>query len=117
MAEKEPRNKGGRPALGEAKRDRVVSVYLSAAEYRKASKKAQEAGMKVSEYARAVTLAGYVKAIDTPEAQDEKRKLIGLSNNVNQLAKAAHMQGMKPIVARLDELLGEIDIILKKYKR
>ena len=117
MAEKRTKNKGGRPALGEEKRDLVVSVYLSVAEHRKASKKAEAAGMRLGEYARAVTLAGYVKAIDTPEAQVEKRKLIGLSNNVNQLAKVAHIQGMKAMVTRLDELLDEIDGIIKKYKR
>lgn len=117
MTEKVEKNKGGRPALGNAKRDWVISAYYDAGEYETVSRKAEAAAMARSEYVRTVSLKGYIKAIDTPEAQDEKRKLIGLSNNINQLAKAAHQQGMKQVVARLDVVLDEIDSILKKYKR
>ncbi len=117
MVEKEEKNKGGRPELGNAKRNRVISAYYDAGEYEAVSRKAEAVGMARSEYVRTVSLKGYIRAIDTPEAQDEKRKLIGLSNNVNQLARLAHQQGMGQVVARLDALLDEIDRILKKYKR
>jgi thioredoxin-like negative regulator of GroEL len=117
MTEKEEKNKGGRPALGSAKRDRVISAYYDPGEYEAVSRKAEAAGMARSEYVRTVSLKGYVRAIDTPEAQDEKRKLIGLSNNINQLARLAHQQGMKQVVSRLDAVLDEMDGILKKYKR
>lgn len=117
MEQKGAKSKGGRPALGEDKREKVVRVYLSAAEHQQATRKAAAIKKSLPEYGRAVILNGHVKAIDTPQAQEEKRKLIGLSNNVNQLARQAHLQGMKQIVAQLDAMIQEINEIIKKYNR
>jgi len=111
------RKKGGRPALGKSKKDRGIHVSFSEIEYELLTRKAAAVNLSLQDYLRELVVKGYVKNIDTPEQQEVKRQLIGLSNNVNQLAKLAHINGMKTMQKQVDALLDELDGLLKKYKK
>lgn len=110
-------NKGGRPLLGDAKKSEEIRVFFSKRELEVLEKKASSVGLSVQDYLRELVVKGYVKNIDTPEQQEVKRQLIGLSNNVNQLAKLAHVNGLKTMQKQVDGLLDELDGLLKKYKK
>jgi hypothetical protein len=111
------RKKGGRPSLGETKKTEEVTVFFSKREYEILTRKAAAVNLSLQDYLRELVVKGYVKNIDTPEQQEVKRQLIGLSNNVNQLAKLAHINGMKTMQKQVDEILDSIDELLKKYKK
>lgn len=111
------RKKGGRPSLGETKKTEEVTVFFSKREHELLTHKAAAVNLSLQDYLRELVVKGYVKNIDTPEQQEVKRQLIGLSNNVNQLAKLAHINGMKTMQKQVDALLDELDGLLKKYKK
>ena len=114
--EKRTKNKGGRPALGTAKKTEKVTFNVNAKHYDDLVKKAESAGLSLPDYARDMTMNGFVKAIHTVEAQAQRVDFIRMSNNLNQLTKQAHIQGVKNLVARFGDAMDEIDLILKKYK-
>lgn len=114
--EKRVQNKGGRPTLGARKKTRQVKFNADERQYETLVEKAAATGMALPEYVREVSLNGYVKAIHTSEAKGQRVDFIRLSNNLNQLARQAHLQGLKPLVAQFDGLIAEINEILKKYK-
>ena len=47
----------------------------------------------------------------------EYRTLVGLANNLNQLAKMAHQDGIIYLYSPLDSLLGEITNTIREYKQ
>ncbi|MFN3664525.1 MAG: plasmid mobilization protein [Sediminibacterium sp.] len=111
------RKKGGRPVLGEYKKGKGLYVSFTEAEHELLSRKSDSVGKSKQAYLRELLVKGYVKNIDTAEQQEVKRGLIGLSNNVNQLAKLAHIHGMKTMQARVEGVLEALDELLKKYRK
>ncbi len=47
----------------------------------------------------------------------EYRTLVGLANNLNQLTKMAHQDGIIYLFSPLDSLLGEITNVVRMYKQ
>ncbi|AEI52116.1 plasmid mobilization protein [Runella slithyformis] len=111
------RKKGGRPTLGEHKKGKGLYVSFTEAELELLSRKAGSVGKSKQAYLRELLVKGYVKNIDTAEQQEIKRGLIGLSNNVNQLAKLAHINGLKTMQTQVNGVLEALDELLKKYRR
>lgn len=83
----------GRPPKADDKLSRSINLKLTAADYETIQKKAEKVGLKVTQYAREMTLNGGVKSSFTVEELDLMRKLSGEANNLNQLAKRAHQAG------------------------
>jgi Bacterial mobilisation protein (MobC) len=69
---------------------------------------AKTLGITKSEYVSQMTIVG--KIIDTfsPAQKDLVLRLINISNNLNQLAKAANTVGFIQVVIEVDELLKHI---------
>ena len=87
-------NKGGRPKLDSAtKKSELISVRVTEIELATIQAKAEIASKSVSDLIREMALKGEVKAAILPEQMDEIRKLNGIGNNVNQLARLAHKYG------------------------
>ncbi len=78
--------------------------------------KAKKVSMKPSEYLLQMGLTGQIVDLYSEEEKHARRQLIGLSNNLNQLARLAHQVGLAPLVEQLDRQLREIDEILDKHK-
>jgi len=109
----EKKNKGGRPRLqtGKVKR-RTVSTRLTEAEYLILRHRAQMAGRKLSHYQHDALLSGQVVAARTQEDRRQIRMLENGCNNLNQLARLAHRNGLASVAADLQKLLSKFNLIL-----
>ncbi|MDR2914362.1 MAG: MobC family plasmid mobilization relaxosome protein [Tannerella sp.] len=97
----------GRPpketTFGRAKRSQKeklscsINLKLTAEDFKIIREKAQELGMKATQYVREMVLKGKVKSRFTIEELDLMRKLSGEANNLNQIAKKANQAGFNRV--------------------
>ncbi len=81
----------GRPAKEESKKlTRSINLKLTKADFDSISEKAESVGMKPTQYARQMVLNGSIKSRYTKEELDLRRKIAGMANNLNQLARKAN---------------------------
>ncbi len=111
-----PKHKGGRPKI-KIKRESHAKIRLTATERMLYEKRAKDAGMSLSDFVRAATKSAKVIARLTVEDSKVMRMLAGLANNLNQLTKLAHRDGILTIARKCDALIGEIDEALKYFNR
>ena len=109
-----PKHKGGRPKI-KVRREVQVKVRLTATEHFMIAGRAKDANMKVSDWFRAAAKAARVIARLKPEDLQIMRMLAGLANNLNQLTKLAHKDGILTIAIKCGNLLIEIDQALKYF--
>ena len=82
------RNRGGRPAKGlSEKRKYRITVKMATGEYYALKSKARKAGVSASEMVRQAVDGCVVRERLTTEQADFIRKLCGMANNLNQLAR------------------------------
>lgn len=107
-------SRGGRPrsAKGMAL-TKTMSTKLTVAEWRIAMVKIEESGMKKSEFLRELIKNGKVIARRTKEDRQQIRMLEGGLNNLNQLTRMAHIEGVHGLEERLNRVLDEIEETLK----
>lgn len=86
--------KAGRPLkmIGQKKIYRV-NVKMDTREYYTLKAKAQEAGISISECIRQSVMGSVIKQRLSPGTLDLVRKLCGMANNLNQLARKANASG------------------------
>ncbi|HWJ29680.1 MAG TPA: plasmid mobilization relaxosome protein MobC [Flavisolibacter sp.] len=63
-----------------------------------------------------MTVYGEIRTRLTQEERDFVRKLIGMANNLNQLAKACHQEGLLQTLVYFESYRSELDEILKRLK-
>ena len=85
--------KTGRPAKEKAKLSISINLKLTEDDYKTVKEKAEKLGMKATQYVREMTLKGRVKSRFTLEELDLMRKLAGMANNLNQVARQANKTG------------------------
>ncbi len=109
------RNSGGRPRAIKGKaRIKTLSTKLSVAEWKIVMKRIADAGKRPSVYLREVLLSGHVVAAQTQEDRRQIRMLEGGCNNLNQLVRLAHQQGVLGVRERLLALLDEFNRLLSR---
>ncbi|MES2447991.1 MAG: plasmid mobilization relaxosome protein MobC [Bacteroidota bacterium] len=106
------RAKGGRP-LKKVKREKNVRVRLTAGEHFRIEDKASKARMNISEWIRRAAIRAKVAPSISPEEMKNLRMLSGMANNLNQLAKLAHSQGLIVVQRKCRELIELITITIK----
>ncbi|UKJ07368.1 plasmid mobilization protein [Solitalea lacus] len=104
--------KGGAPRK-KVKREMDIRIRLTATEKFLIENKAKAAGMRASNWVRAAAKTAKVIPRLTVEELSILRMLAGLANNLNQLTKLAHQQGILSVALRCRDLLVEIDTTLK----
>lgn len=104
------KSKGGRPAKGEDKLTISINLKLTGSDYNSVKEKAGELGMTSTRYARELTLKGCIKSCFTLEELDLMRKLSGMANNLNQVARQANKSGFSKVGI---EIVGVITRIKK----
>ncbi len=98
---------GGRPKVLDPK-EFYITASFTKNEWGTINVNASRLGITKSEYVSKMTIIG--KIIDTysPAQKDLVLRLINISNNLNQLAKAANTVGFKQVVVEVDELLKHV---------
>ncbi len=105
----EPRPERGRPAKEESKKlTRSINLKLTGADFDAISEKAESVGMKPTQYARHMVLNGSIKSCYTKEELDLRRKIAGMANNINQVARRANKDGLDDVGWMLLDLYKEL---------
>ena len=110
------KSKGGRPAKA-VRRESHIRVRLTKTEYFLIEEKSKKAGITISEWFRKAAVKGKVLVRMSPEDIKVLRVLAGMANNLNQLTKLAHQQGLLSVQRKCRELLSALDDTLKYLNR
>ena len=117
MTLKIPANKGGRPAKSLAeKRKYRLSLKLNTKEYFELKSKAKIACKNRCDFLRELILSRDVKQRFSSEQIAILRKIGGMANNLNQLVKLAHVQGVWFVETTAKMLMSELDELLKRIR-
>jgi hypothetical protein len=86
--------KGGRPKLSPAEKLKYrIAVNLCTKDYYALKAKATQVGMTCTELARQAIIGCQIRQRLTPEQMDCIRKISGIGNNLNQIARKANAEG------------------------
>lgn len=108
-------NKGGRPVKGAAEKLKYrITVKMATEDYYLLKSMAKSAGVSANEFIRGCIKNGGVKERLTKEHCDYIRKLCGMANNLNQLARKANAEGYASVFIPCRTLMIEIDNLVNK---
>lgn len=107
--------KAGRPAQAIKKEIRAC-VRFTQHEYFIVREKAGQAGVNASVYMRQTAIQGKIISRLTTEEMQIVRQLIGMSVNINQVAKVCHREGLFEAMQYFEHYRNLIDGLLKKLK-
>lgn len=111
------RQKPGRPKkLVEHKKSERVVFWTTPSKAKEIEERASNFNLTVSEYCSKIILEVEIVAPFTEEELNLKRALVGMANNLNQIAYRANAAGIETVTQSAKELLGEIKKELKKFK-
>lgn len=108
------KHKGGRPKVS-IKRESHAKIRLTATERILYNGRAKVAGMSLSDFVRAAVKSSRVIARLSVEDMKIMRMMTGLANNLNQLTRLAHRDGLLSVARKCSEVLNEIDQALKYF--
>ena len=102
----------------EPKRNKEVKVRMSDAEHYAIGEKAHKAGKQMAVYMRDAALQKEIKAQLTPEQVEAyvayRKMFTGLSNNLNQLLREVHKEGLTKYAVKVVAMIEEINEKLKQ---
>jgi hypothetical protein len=107
------RKKGGRPK-SETKRDQQITVCLTKIEKLAIQRRAEKAGLNLSDYGRQMVLTGQAQVKLTPEENAVLNQVARMGNNLNQIAHKANADGIRSIAIEAARLLGQLSQLLDK---
>lgn len=112
------RNNKGRPTVEAIERKSYFArVRLSTEEYYLTRAKAREAAMNMSEYIRVALRNSEVQQRLTPEQNRLILGLVGMGNNLNQLARRANQAGYLSVGIELNAKIVELDRVIKLIEK
>lgn len=108
----------GRPSVNQDDKKQIkITVKFSKKEYTNLIEKINLAQVKtISEFVREAIFIGQIKERFSVEQLSHIRKLAGMANNLNQLAKEAHVYGIHTISEDCISICEKIDNLLKELK-
>lgn len=109
----------GRPPKDESDKKQIkVTVKFSKKEYTNLIRKVNQAQVQtVSEFVREAIFLGQITKRLSVEQLCYIRKITGMANNLNQLAKEAHIYGIHNISENCINICDKIDNLLKELKQ
>ncbi|AUD07065.1 plasmid mobilization protein [Spirosoma pollinicola] len=107
------KKKGGRPPSTQ-KRDQQMTVLLTKLEKLAIQKRAEKAGLNLSDYGRQIILTGKAQARLSPEENATLNQVARLGSNLNQIAHKAHADGIRSIALEAHRLLQQLSQLLDK---
>ena len=116
--QKQNRKKSGRPPTGRIhKLSKSVTVKFSKPSYEALKLRARKANRKLAEHIRESALNGEVVSGHNAETVAIAKNLIGMANNLNQLAKLSHQKGFHETHVYVMDLLRRLKAILGEYRQ
>ena len=114
MPESEPvKKKGGRPPSAK-KRDKKINLYVTGLEELAIKKRAERAGLNLSDYCRQIVLSGQAQVRLSPAENAVLNEAARLGNNLNQIAHKANADGIRSIALEAQRLLKQLSLLLDK---
>jgi predicted DNA binding CopG/RHH family protein len=113
--EEKKKKSAGRPAKN-VKKEINASVRFSRSEYFIVKEKAATCGFSVSNYMRKASIYSTITPRTTAEEQLWVRQLVGMSNNMNQMAKACYQEGLFESMRFFETYRQQLIEIIKKLK-
>ncbi|WP_159638988.1 plasmid mobilization protein [Sphingobacterium composti Ten et al. 2007 non Yoo et al. 2007] len=94
-----------------------IVIRVNDKEHKEIEKKADNLGLTISDYGRQLMLKGSVLSVQKSESLGEstgvdRRTIIGLANNLNQLTRYANERRELP---QIESLLKDIETIISKW--
>jgi hypothetical protein len=109
--------KGGRPKSSPAEKLKYrIAVNLCTKDFYTLKAKATQAGMTVTEVARLAIINCQIRQRLTPEQMDCIRKLSGMGNNLNQIARRANAEGYTSARNEYLYLADKIDNVISRME-
>ena len=109
---------GGRPTVADGKRlSKAVTVKFSKKDYEILRTRSRKANRRIAEYIRESALQSEVVQPRTEADMKEYRTLVDMANNLNQLTKMAHQDGIIYLYSPIEGLLREITNTIREYKQ
>lgn len=72
--------------------------------------------MKITAYIRLMAIEGKVLARLTETEKQQLKMLVGIANNINQMAKKAHREGLLKALLFFEKIRNELDQILNRIR-
>ena len=114
MASEDPRKKkGGRPPSA-TPRNQQMTVSLTGLEKLAVVRRAEKAGLNLSDYGRQMVLSGQAQARLTPEENATLNQVARLGNNLNQIAHKANTDGIRSIAIEASRILQQLEHLLNR---
>jgi hypothetical protein len=110
--------KVGRPKLNDAEKLKYrIAVKFCTKDFYELKAKAKQAGMTPTEVARLAIIGCEIRQRLTPEQMDCIRKLSGMGNNLNQIARKANAAGYTDARSEYLYLADKIDNELNRINK
>lgn len=117
MNSNKKKNKGGRPVKGAAEKLKYrITVKMATEDYYLLKSKAKSAGVSASEFIRGCITEGDVRERLSKEHGDLIRRLCGMANNLNQLARKANADGYASVFVPCRSLMIEMDNLVNRIR-
>jgi len=113
--ERQIKHTGGRPRKA-VKKEIVKGIRFTKAEYFIVKQKASKTGTNVCNYIREMAINGKIISQLSEDERNYVRQLIGMANNLNQLTKKAHQEGLFSVIFLLEKYKNLVYEILEKIK-
>ena len=107
------KKKGGRPPSAQ-KRAKKINLYVSTLEELAIKKRAERAGLNLSDYCRQIVLSGQAQARLTAQENETLNQVARLGSNLNQIAHKAHADGIRSIALEANRLLQQLSQLLNR---
>jgi predicted DNA binding CopG/RHH family protein len=111
--ERQIKHTGGRPRKA-VKKEIVKGIRFTKAEYFIVKQKVSKTGTNVCNYIREIAIHGKIVSQLSEEERNYVRQLTGMANNLNQLTKKAHQEGLFSVIFLLEKYQKLIKEILEK---
>jgi hypothetical protein len=113
--ESKTKHSGGRPKKS-VTRSIIKGIRFTEAEYFVVKQKASKSGTRITLYIRQMALQGKILPRMNEEERQIVRQLVGMANNLNQLTKKGHQEGLLIAVLMFEKYRDAIDKILENLK-
>lgn len=110
------RRKGGRPPKTDSlKRSKAIQVRLEPASYQFIQQIAQERNTSMADVIRQLCVGDVVSL--TAEQEALLRQMATMSNNLNQLARKAHSDGIRSVAILVERRVQELGALLDRFSK